>query len=80
MQRVGGVAAQHSVAAGLVEDSARDMVKWWRCGGEGFEHRVLELLKNLALGRIFQQMQASFRRKMGRHVTPYLSHPILHHR
>ena len=30
------------------------------------EHRVLELLKNLALGRIFQQMQASFRRKMGR--------------
>ncbi|KAL1507307.1 hypothetical protein AB1Y20_008153 [Prymnesium parvum] len=30
------------------------------------EHRVLELLKNLALGRVFQHMQASFRRKMGR--------------
>ena len=37
------------------------------------EHRVLELLKNLALGRIFQQMQASFRRRMGRHVTPCLT-------
>ena len=30
------------------------------------EHRVLELLKNLALGRVFQHMQASFRAKMGR--------------
>ena len=30
------------------------------------EHRVLELLKNLALGRVFQHMQAAFRRKMGR--------------
>ena len=42
------------------------------------EHRVLELLKNLALGRIFQQMQASFRRKMGRHVTPCLTPRIPH--
>ena len=30
------------------------------------EHRVLELLKNLALGRCFQHFQAAFRRKMGR--------------
>ena len=30
------------------------------------EHRVLELLKNLALGRIFQHVQAAFRRRLGR--------------
>ena len=30
------------------------------------EYRVLELLKNLALGRVLQYMQAAFRRKMGR--------------
>ena len=30
------------------------------------EHRVLQLLRNLALGDTFQRFQAAFRRKMGR--------------
>jgi hypothetical protein len=30
------------------------------------EHRVLQLLRNLALGDVFQRFQAAFRRKMGR--------------
>ena len=30
------------------------------------EHRILELLLNLSLGRVFRSLQRSFRRKMGR--------------
>ena len=30
------------------------------------EHRILELLRNLALGEVFQRFQAAFRRRMGR--------------
>ena len=41
------------------------------------EHRVLELLKNLALGRCFQRLQAVFRRRVGRQYRALLREAIV---